>query len=335
MIALRLMRRIRGVFASAQPEDRPFDRVTWSFAQARVIVKFYYLVSIYFSAAAIPELHQTALSSDSWDFVWPVAWLSHVDIPRAVDWITFAWLSLSLLAFQFPGSRIVRILFAAALLQVAGVSNSLGGINHGYHAWLWIGVILVLLPSVPMAAEPSRSLKMAYLRVISACQAYLLMIYSLAGLWKLAGGLQAIRNGTQGNFSPEGLSLTLADRILQTGTTPLLADMVIDRLWLSQPMFLGLIYIQFVAIAIVVRPRLHMAWGYFIIAFHIGTWLLMEILFIQHVVLLALFLVYSPFRLARWSLRDALADLPLLGWLARLMPRPARTGLEPEFPTPQ
>lgn len=78
-------------------------------------------------------------------------------------------------------------------------------------------------------------------------------------------------------------------------------------------MFLGLVYVQLVAVCIAFRPRLHMVWGYALIGFHTGTWLLMEIAFPHHILFLLLFFVLSPFRPRRWTVRDAIGDLPVLG----------------------
>ena len=46
-------------------------------------------------------------------------------------------------------------------------------------------------------------------------------------------------------------------------------------------------------------PRLHRALGLVLIGFHLGTGLLMDIYFTAHVLWLALFFVYSPFRMER------------------------------------
>ena len=158
---------------------------------------------------------------------------------------------------------------------------------------------------------------MSYLTSIRAAQALLLLFYSMTGCWKLLFGVIDAAGGRIGNFSPEALPLTLANRILQTGTDPLLADVVIDNVWLAWPMFLGLIYIQVVSLAIAFRPRLHVLWAYLQIGFHLGTWLLMQIVFAEHILLLILLLVLSPQRLAFRSLVEALGDLPLLGWISR------------------
>jgi len=327
------LRWLRRQLGSAMPiAESPFGRIGVAYGRAQLMVKFYYLASIYFACATIVDIHETARQTPSWDFLWPVGWLAHspVDIATAIDCLALLWLLACLLCLQFD-RWFFRALFAIAALQVGAASNSFGGMNHAYHAWFWIGFCLIFLPDAVGRTGP-RAAKMGYLTVIATCQALLLSFYSLAGLWKILGGIFALLAGREGNFSPNGLSLTLADRILQTGTSPLLGRVVIEHTWLSQPMFLAVIYIQFVAVIAAFRPRLHACWGYFIIAFHIGTWLLMEILFIQHVVLLALFLVMSPFAPQTLTLREIAADLPALGRLARRLVPPSRKPLPRPLP---
>ena len=326
---LRLVR--RSLSGAPLPGPR-FHRVQYQFERSRLLVKAYYLLSIYFSASIIPGLHNVAHDAQAWLFLWPVRWLAYVEVATAVDVLTLAWLIASLLAFAFTDNRMVRLLFSVALLQVAAAANSLGGINHAYHAWFWMSVVLVFLPN----AHGTRADKMAFLSVIAGCQALLLTFYTLAGFQKFGAGAAALQHDLTGNFSSSSLAATLADRMLQTGTQPLLAEFVIDHPWLSQPLFLPIIFIQMMSIIIAFRPRLHLAWGLALIAFHVGTWLLMEILFIQHIALLALFLMASPFAPRKLEWRQALDDIPVAGpalsWVVRQV-RWRNPRLKPELPS--
>ncbi|MEX0923393.1 MAG: hypothetical protein WD489_03665 [Rhodovibrionaceae bacterium] len=254
--------------------------------------------------------------SADWDFLWPLVWVSPSGAADTLRWLSVACFLSSLLALHFSNKRSFRLFFILLFLPACTIPNSLGGINHPYHAWFWIGVCFVFLPDVKRG-EISRHIEMSYLLVISTCQALLLFFYSLAGFWKLVYGLQGLFAGYEGNFSPRGLALTLADRMLQTGTDPLLANFFIVNYWLSWPMFIGVIYIQFVAVLVAFRPRLHALWGYLLIFFHLGTYLLMEIGFSQHVLFLALLFVMSPFRPMQWSLPQVIGDLPIVGLVYR------------------
>lgn len=330
---LPTFRGARRFLASVVPNgESAFRRIDPEFWQARYCVKFYYLVSAYLAYNLMPTLHRLTEGSDAWEPLWPVMWLPELTV-SAAGWLALAFLLSSLLAFQFDSYRPARALFAVLFVCVAAVPNSFGGINHGFHAWLWIGIVLVALPDIRGLAETRRVQKMAYLATISMAQFLLLSFYSLSGLWKFSFGVTSLLAGEEGNFSPRGLALQLAHRMSQTGTSPLLADFFIDNYWLSWPMFLGLIYLQLVAVFIALRPRLHMIWGYALVGFHTGTWLLMEIPFPNHVLFLLLFFVMSPFRPRHWTVRDVVGDLPILGLVFRRIAG-VRDGRQAAHPVP-
>jgi hypothetical protein len=312
----RAFRGIRRLLESVNPSRDPvFARIDFQFSRAQTVVRFYYLASMFIAYEMMPTLHTLVGESPNWSYLWPVAWLSHVG-DGAIEWVAVAALTAAGLAFQFPAYRVFRILFAFFFLCVVGIENSQGAMDHSYHAWLWLGISFMFLPSLGSAA-PGRAGKMAYLSVIAGTQALILLFYTFAGLWKFYWGTGPLFHGVEGNFAPRGLALQLAGRILETGTKPLLGDFVITNYWLSYPMFLVLIFMQLTAVFVVLRPRLHIIWGYALIVFHIGTWLLMEIYFPVHVLLLGLLFVMSPFRPQRWTLREVLCDLPVFGFLIR------------------
>jgi hypothetical protein len=325
----KLLRLLRRVFSGSPIPGDPFARVEMHFQRAKLLVRSYYLLSIYFAAATIPDLHATALSAGDWLLLWPVRWLDPSSALAAADVFALVWLLSSLAAFSWPGSRTCRLISAAALVEVAALANSLGGINHAFHAWLWTGVLLVFLPK--MAHCPTRAARMAYLSVIAGCQTLLLAYYTMAGFQKFGAGGGAMWHGFAGNFSADSLLATVADRMLQTGTTPPLAHALLDNPWVAPLLFLPIIFIQVMAVLAAFRPRIQQAWGLAIIAFHVGTWLLMEILFVQHVALLALFLLASPFAPARFDPVATIGDIPVIGPLIA-WPLRRRSRLEAELP---
>jgi hypothetical protein len=223
-----------------------------------------------------------------------------------------------------PRSLTARAGFAASLLLCGGLVSSFGGINHSYHAWLWIAAALIFLPN-----GTSRPDKARYCLTFASAQALLLGFYSLAGVAKLAEGIGSLVAGIEGNLSTRGLALTFADRILQTGTEPLLGRWFVDNWWLSLPVFAFTIYMQLVAVAVAYRPKLHAAWGLLLFGFHLGTFLFMEIIFVVNMLLIMALLVNSPFQERNWFRWSTLADLPLLGSLFRT--RPALTAMRPSL----
>ena len=229
---------------------------------------------------------------------------------------------LSVTCFLSPASRFARIGFAISLILCGGIMCSFGGVNHFNHAWLWVAVVLAFLPG-----GRSRADQTSYCLTFAAAQGMLLSFYTLAGTWKIIGGLTSLARGVEGNFSPRGLALTFADRMLQTPTAPLLGHWFVDHWWLSLPTFVAVIYMQFVAVAVAYRPRLHVVWGLALLLFHLGTFLFMEIIFTVNVLVILVLLVNSPFQEPGWVRWSTLEQLPLIG-------RVFRTRLRDQRPIP-
>ena len=305
-------RKVRRFLAGSSPSEDPvFPRINIAYERARWIVQFYYLASAYVAYEICPEIFALREQSEAWELLWPVRWIGWLGTGLWPDVVPVACVVASLVAFQFPTKVLPRCLVAVLSILVVALTNSQGAMGHAYYYWAWIGVCFAFLPTTPAVA--TREFRMTYLSVIVATQMLILFFYSLAGLWKTRHGLVVLLNGGEGNFSPRGLALQLADRMLATGTKPLLADLAITYYWISGPAFLGIIYFQFTAVLAALRPRLHLLWAYVLISFHLGTWLLMNIYFPHHILFVGLLFGMSPFLPMKWSFKAVVADMPGMG----------------------
>jgi hypothetical protein len=283
-----------------------------NFQRCREAVRIFYLLSTLFAATMLLPTHYEARQAAELDLTWPVMWLHGRDFVIWADIFSLAAVVASFVAYLDPGNRIARAVLPASLLVVGGLLSSFGGINHYVHSWFWVALVMVFLP-----ASGRRADKLSYCLTFATAQAMLLGFYSLAGLWKLREGMAALLVAGEGDFAPRGLALTLADRIMQTGTQPLLGRFLVENYWLAWPMFLAVIYMQVVAILVVFRPRLHMAWGLGLLLFHLMTFVAMEIIFTVNVLLILAVLIRSPFQEPGWVSVRTLHDLPLLGFVFR------------------
>lgn len=315
------LRKLRRTLRSPVSGDQPHRSVRRAAYRAENLVMAYYVASVYLAAQLIYEVQEFSLAMDNWDLLWPIAWAARFDVPLVAELLTVGSLFASLAALQFRRHWMPRAAFALLFFLAATIVNSTGGINHPYHAWIWVGAILVFLPD-GRVSKLSRAGRLSYLSVFLTAQVMFMLFYSMAGLWKVVLGVQSTVAGLPGNFSFQALSWTIADRSVQTGSTPLLADLIIYYPAIAWPAFVAVMYVQVFAVIAALRPRLSVSWGYALIAFHIGTWLSMEIIFTQHVLLLVILMVLTPFAPARASLWDRVADLPLFGGLAGLIARP-------------
>ena len=316
-------RTIRRGLRSSNPALTRHSILHTHFENARVIVIFFYVASIYLSANIMVGIGEVVKTTQDWDFLWPLYWVDpkHADVQlRVVGILCFVF---SLLVAIFQRILTFRVLFCAFFLMASTVTNSWAGINHPYHAWFWVSFVLIFLPheSHERQKQPSRAHMMSYTSTFVMAQVMLFLFYSMSGAWKIGIGIRAIFKGEDGAFSLQGLTYTLADRMVQTDTDPLLANFFIENYVLAWFAYMAVMYIQFTAIAVAVRPRLHRIWGTLLIMFHLSTWLLMEIIFKEHVFLLVMFFVFSPFRPIEFDLRKTSADLPIIGRLVPLFTR--------------
>lgn len=308
---------LRSVFAGSDRfGQKPFCALTRSYKISQDIVRYFYFASAFFLWMRIPRLHQIGVSDPQLELVWPLLWMSDLPLLPIVDVVAVSSASLAVLAFWKPQNWIFRAAFAVTFLMCAAIPASTGAINHGFHEWFWIAFVFVFLPN----AEGRRG-RLAYSMTFATAQALVLLFYTMAGTWKLLFGMTALMSGRPGNFSPEGLAWTVADRMMQTGTQPLLGPFIIENYWAAMPMFLILLYAQLMSIFVAFRPTLHIIWGGLLIAFHTGTFLLMEIAFPTHIAILMLFFVMSPFQRSDWFAPQTLLKLPLLGNLLDIAAR--------------
>lgn len=306
---IRAFRRLFGSF------DRfgstPFHSLATSFELASQGVRYFYLGSALFVWMQIMSWHQMAIAQPPLELVWPILWTASFPMLPLIDVLGLACATSAVLAFWKPRVVLFRAAFALTLLFSMAFPASTGAINHGDHEWFWIAFVFIFLPKAT-----GRSGRLSYCLTFATAQALVLTFYTLAGFWKTVSGFAALLHGAPGNFSPHALAWTLADRMTQTGTQPLLGPFFVENYWLAWPMFLFLIYVQFVSMVVAFRPTLHSAWGLILIVFHTGTFVLMEIAFPTHIFFLMLLLVASPFQRPDWFRLRSLALLPIIGDLA-------------------
>lgn len=319
----RLARRIR---RSPVPTDAARVRTLLSaerFSWARALIYAYYAILFFYAANNIWEW-PNYLDSSPTEPRWPVFWLRFFDqgaidqgvLGQRVGIGIILWFHLlaALLGILAPGFRAIRVIVFLSLLEFLSFKYSFGSINHGDHLSILLAFVLIWLPAGwSSSLRPTRRIRAHTLLVFSGCQALILLTYSMAGLWKVAGALEQLVTGQVNALMPRGLAQHVAAKLLEDDTTSFLGPWFIDHPLAGWPLMIVTLYIQFFAIWVVTRPSLHAAWGIGLIGFHLGTHLLMAVGFPNNTLWLALFLVFSPFRPGRFSLGELATELPLIG----------------------
>lgn len=313
-----IFRRLRGT--SRVPENGIFSSIESRAAQGRLLIRAFYAFLLFLAVSSIPELAGLSRSREL-GLLWPVAWLAWMDLENGIRLLFSFFLLASLAVALWPGSRVGRVAVFVGLICFVALKNSEGKIGHSLHLPVLVAMILIALPKGWDRPDGSRASQMSTLQVIAAAQMLILLTYTMSGLGKLGGGLYEWLSGQAHPLQIDGLARIVAERLLQTNSQSAIGLWIIRHPWLGWLLLPGAIYLQTTSLIAACRPALHRLWGMALILFHIGNALILTIYFPQSVFLLGLFLLASPFAPASFDLRQIVADLPLLSFFSRVLPR--------------
>jgi hypothetical protein len=275
------------------------------------VVRMFYVLSLLWPVQSMrswPELRK----STAIDPLWPGEWIDLVGITVGISLILGFYLVATVAVAALPQLRVARIAYAFGLLQFMAIENGFGKVNHTYHAWFWVSAFLILLPGARQAWRPdaTRDQRQLFLQVMMLAQMAVLFFYTLTGLWKVWYATLALFNDQVSAFEVQGFSLLIGKQLLGMNKATLAGDLLVANPWLGWVLFNGTMYLETVSLLILFRPRLHRAWGFGLILFHLGTQAAMSVLFPTNIVLVGLLLLCSPFAPERLDLKATILDLP-------------------------
>jgi hypothetical protein len=328
----RLRRRIvRGLAGVPLPIEGLFQRRRESLALARFSVRVLYAVALYQVCDA--EILQQFLDASALDPLWCVRW-ARLTGPALAGALIYAGSVLSAAACAVvPTSRAARIAFALSVLELGGLQNSFGKINHGWHVLTVCAFLLCFLPAGDLSwIRRSTGRVQAYLLCVWSLLASFFLTYTISGSWKVAVGLVQAASLKPNAFSPSALAYHVAKRLVETGDSTPLARLLLRHPTLGWPGYVLTLYLETFAVIAAFRPRLYRPWALGLISFHLVSGLVLGIGFYHHVLLLGVLALASPFAPA-FELRGVLLDLPVFGdawrWLSarRRAPRTEASSL--------
>ena len=288
-----------------------------SYDRAGLIVRVFYAISVLWAVEAISAWARFT-TVETVDPLWPAAWWFHrVSVGTGVGIVFGAYLVVSMVVALVPQQRLARVAYAFMLLQYMALVNTSLKINHSFHVWFFVSVVLVLLPKGPWRSSRRTGDRQYFLTVVWVALLVPLFFYTLTGFWKVVAVIQALDQGAVSALDRGGFSYIVANRILQSNQPTVLGEFFVRNETIGWALFLGTVYLELFSILIAFRPRLHRLWGLGLIFFHAGTNLAMGFTFVQSIVFLGLFLVCSPFAPDRLEIKDTILDLPVLYFARR------------------
>jgi hypothetical protein len=287
-----------------------------AYARAALIVRAFYAVSLLWVIQATASWERYASLKEAHP-LWPAGWwFQAVSVRTGVNMIFGAYLVATLFALALPQLRLARIAYAFTLLQYMAFINGFDKINHDFHAWLFVSLVLILLPKGPWVSSRRTADRQYFLVVFATAQFVMLLFYTLTGFWKVYGATTDFAAGRIGGFNFSGFSYIVANRLVQTSQVAVLGDFFVKHEVYGWALFVGTMYLESFSVIITFRPRLQRVWGFGLILFHVGTQLAMGFTFAGNIVLLGLFFICSPFAPERVDIRATLLDLPVVHVLA-------------------
>jgi hypothetical protein len=296
-----------------------------AYEKSVVLVRAYYAVSVFFVTGALsfwPRYAGLGRATPLWPAGW---WFDWVSVRTGVNMIFGAYLVATLVVLLVPEQRLARAAYSFALLQYMAFVNGFDKIGADLHMWFFVSAILILLPRGPWTARRVAD-RQYFITVIWTCQFIVLFFYTLTGFWKVYTALDALAAGKINGFSLSGFSYIIGYAMLRTKYDTVLGDFLTRNVLAGWAMYCGTMFLEGFSVIAAFRPRLQRFWGLGLILFHIGTQLAMGFTFPKNVVLLALFLVASPFAPDRIVVKDTLLDLPVVHFVSRRLTALRRRG---------
>jgi predicted DCC family thiol-disulfide oxidoreductase YuxK len=277
--------------------------------KVQVIVQFFYLFlcfNTYQMSTKIIDIGNRIPSSP----LWPVEFLGQGFFEGNGLILLISLFFVTLMASVFPLSFLLRLFSFLGVFLVSAFQNSFGAIAHGLHFLMFVSFAFLFLPTNGSVRKTTkRETSMRYISVFWFVQIILLFSYSLAGIWKLEATGWAV-------FSSETMMNTVVNRALQNGGSPIVMEkLVASNMLSSQIFFVFNLCIQLFSVFVFFRPSLHKLYGTALCLFHLGTYLILQITFPQHVIIWGLFFILSPFSPARLNFIYILQSIPFIQFL--------------------
>jgi hypothetical protein len=253
--------------------------------------------------------------------IWFIRFITSANLPVMANMIALFYMGASVLVLLFIHTRWARALLWVAMLMAFGLKYSFGTLNHKEHMWLWVCGVFILLPSQRYETfQDNRNERQYLLDVFAAAQGIVLFFYMLTGLWKIVYGIAGlIKPVGVGIFSLHALPSIAVTHMITAHDAPYLAVWIAAHPVIGWILYLLVTWLEIMAPWVWFRPALHRPWAVIMSLFHIGTWLLMGIVFYLQIPLLALLFIYSPFGRKQYSFREILEQLPFFGRMFRYL----------------
>lgn len=271
--------------------DKRYDRAM------NIISIFYFLLFVFsvqtFSPFAMfPEWDLLLRSEHLFLPIWSVKWLHYLDWEYAVRGVLLFYFFASMVGMLFfQKSKLVRVLVFLSLFLYVSFISSFGKIDHFMHLVLIASFLLIFLPS---ARHLSR--KVETLKVVFGIQAFMFLGYFSSGFFKIAGTIKQLLGGSLSVFSDESLGINLSKTMMAFDLNYFFTEYILNHsTYFFSFMLLVGYFVELLAVYIIFKNHLHRIWGFLLIVLHAVILLTVGADFTTQIVVVGLFIMFSPF----------------------------------------
>ena len=284
--------------------DKKFDL-------ANTLVGLFYFLLLWLSIKSFGHFSQNPAwdvmlaSEDLFVPIWPTVWMPSVDWELANRGVLLYFLASALLAcILWKKYRIVRIMVALGVFMYVALVSSFGKIDHYNHLLVLTSFLFIFLPNSKSDQETD---KVSFLQIFFGNQALILLTYFCSGYYKFKGIYEQESWGMLSALSPESLAHNIAKTSLARGESYFLSDFIFEHpgYHFSALLIFGY-FVEFFSVYIIFKPQLHRLWGFVLIVLHGIILLTVGPDFSIQILVLAIFLLFSPFCLSEHGIANGL-----------------------------
>jgi hypothetical protein len=286
-----------------QPGDGLFANDSQKTIRVRLIINVFYFIVFTTSVQTFSIFYQfpdwsTLVSSRHlFEPLWSSRWMLWFEWETAVRASLMIYFGGSLLALAWwERWRWVRVIAFIAVLQYLSLISSFGKIDHYMHLMVIVTFMLIFLPD----RNSDGALNQKVLKIVLGIQSFILLIYFISGSFKLLGIVTQTVLGQTSALSPDALAQNVAKGLFTTNAPTFFSSLILEHpSWMATVVLLTGYMIEACSIFIISRPNLHRVWGMVLLVFHSTILMTVGPDFTIHMVVVGLFLVFSPFSMER------------------------------------
>lgn len=300
------------IFKKIIPDMDKYASNSYSFERAKSLVQIFYYVQIALAVMNMIKLGAADPGRGGFQPLWPVFWTGSIGYTEArlILFTTFLVTSfLGAIFWKFPLGRIVSFI---GFWQLHALESSFKGqADFFLYPWLYTSFFFMFLPSLKNQAE--HLVKKKFLLIVWGAQALFLLTYTMAGAFKIYTGIIQMVQGQISAFHPYAFPYQIMVQNFVWNRHSYFGDILINNWLISWPMYIGAIYFEFFSFYAAIKTELQRLWGFMMIFLHVGAVLFLGIPFWEHILLLSIIMLYTPFMSDDLVFTDVLKALPLFG----------------------